>query len=293
MKYQIAHVAKVTGIPRNTLLAWERRYSVVQPQRLPNGYRMYTEADVELFRRVKQLVDEGHRVGTAIRLLKSDESSAKTDTAHALETDRRRDELLNALLDYDRPRAERIRHRLTSLTFRAILRSVYLPILGELGDRWAAGTATVAQEHFASAFFEEQMLNMLTNLRADGLPGPKVVAAGFPGEHHALGLLAVCIELALRDHRITYLGPDLPTDDLISAVCAASPPTWVIESVMRSTVADEDILRHAATVATALPSTTVLVIGGPGVEALVDRSTDRLWFCPTLDDFQERVVLLT
>ena len=72
MTYDVGMVSRLTGVPRNTLIAWERRYGVVRPQRAANGYRMYTPAEVETLRRLKELVDHGHRVGQAAQVLRAD-----------------------------------------------------------------------------------------------------------------------------------------------------------------------------------------------------------------------------
>ena len=48
MRYRMKTVSELTGIPRNTLVAWERRYGLPEPERLANGYRLYSDADVEL-----------------------------------------------------------------------------------------------------------------------------------------------------------------------------------------------------------------------------------------------------
>ena len=76
MKFQIKTVARMTGIPRNTLLAWERRYAVVAPSRAPNGYRLYTESDVDLLRTLKTLTINGFKVSEAMNLIRTNESTS-------------------------------------------------------------------------------------------------------------------------------------------------------------------------------------------------------------------------
>ena len=44
--YKIGAVARLTGLPANTIRTWERRHSVVVPQRTPSGGRLYSDADV-------------------------------------------------------------------------------------------------------------------------------------------------------------------------------------------------------------------------------------------------------
>ena len=78
MKFQIKTVARMTGIPRNTLLAWERRYAVVEPARAPNGYRLYTESDVDQLRTIKTLTTNGFKVSEALDLIRSGDSQQTT-----------------------------------------------------------------------------------------------------------------------------------------------------------------------------------------------------------------------
>ncbi len=90
----------------------------------------------------------------------------------------------------------------------SILRDVILPYLHDLGERWATGAASVAQEHFASALLRGRLLGLARGWDQGG--GPRAVLACAPGELHDLSLIV--FGLALRRHgwRITYLGADTP-----------------------------------------------------------------------------------
>ena len=46
--------------------------------------------------------------------------------------------------------------------------------------------------------------------------GPAAVCAGFPGERHDLGLLYAAVHAAVRGHRVTWLGADVPLADLLA-----------------------------------------------------------------------------
>lgn len=52
--YTIKVVQNRTGIKPVTLRAWERRYELLEPTRLKNGYRLYSERDVQLLLWVKE-----------------------------------------------------------------------------------------------------------------------------------------------------------------------------------------------------------------------------------------------
>ena len=61
--YEIHEVAVLTGLAPARLRAWERRYEVVRPRRLSNGYRVYTADQVALLRAYARLIAAGERVG--------------------------------------------------------------------------------------------------------------------------------------------------------------------------------------------------------------------------------------
>jgi DNA-binding transcriptional MerR regulator len=87
--YRIGSVARLTGINPDTLRMWERRYGVVDPMRTPGGGRLYTCADVERLKLIKQLVDGGDAIGsiaslaTAVLLQRWRETSEAAITATA------------------------------------------------------------------------------------------------------------------------------------------------------------------------------------------------------------------
>lgn len=71
MGYRIKTVSKLTGVPRNTLLAWERRYGLVMPSRQDNGYREYSDSDIACLQSVKRLLDQGYKVSEAVELIQT------------------------------------------------------------------------------------------------------------------------------------------------------------------------------------------------------------------------------
>ena len=66
--YRIGAVAKLTGIPGDTLRIWVRRYSVVTPRRTETGARLYTRDDVDRLSLIKRLVDFGDAIGAVAGL---------------------------------------------------------------------------------------------------------------------------------------------------------------------------------------------------------------------------------
>lgn len=262
MGYRIKTVSEILEVPRNTLLAWERRYGLVTPVRLSNGYREYSDSDIELLRALKQLVDSGYKVGEAVSLLRD-----RGETVAAIEADAPADPLMglctalkDALLRFDRGQAVRLADSLATRPYTDRLHRVYFPILREVGTEWSEGRVTIAQEHYASGFVRERFMGMLMTLGSGPPDGPVALCAGFPGDRHELGLMGIAIELALRGHRVAWLGADVPTEELIR-VARERRPSLVCVSVIQPVSAD-DIAAFAVELRSALHESTRIVVGG-------------------------------
>ena len=64
----IAAVERDTGLSKDTLRVWERRYGFPTPTRDAIGERAYPLDQVEKLRIVKRLMDAGHRPGRIVPL---------------------------------------------------------------------------------------------------------------------------------------------------------------------------------------------------------------------------------
>jgi DNA-binding transcriptional MerR regulator/methylmalonyl-CoA mutase cobalamin-binding subunit len=271
MGYRIKTVARLTGIPRNTLLAWERRYQLVDPERSDNGYREYSDEDVDLLRAIKRLVDDGYKISEAITLVKE----GGLDQPHTRETeidvatlDHLRDEMKRALLQFDRAEALRLVSKAPMTSYVQQLNGLYLPLLAEVGDGWERGQVSIAQEHFASAFVRERMLSMLVTLEHGPDGGRRVLCAGISGDRHEGGLLAFAIQLAMAGWRVGYLGADVPWTDL-----AAAARQQNAELICISAIVSEDcaaLVRYARNLRGAANASTDIVIGGAAVQRYSD-----------------------
>jgi CheY-like chemotaxis protein len=67
--YSVGAVERMLGIPAATVRNWEERYGHVRPARSGGGHRLYTRAQVEQLRFVKERVDAGLQPAEAHRLL--------------------------------------------------------------------------------------------------------------------------------------------------------------------------------------------------------------------------------
>lgn len=289
MGYRVKTVSTMTGIPRATLLAWERRYAILDPERTSGGYREYSDADIDVLRRLKGLVDLGHPIGEAVSLARR--GSAIVQVAPNLHGGASVVERLSAALrDFDAEAALRSAPEVEQLPFMVALDGVYLPLLQRAGDEWAAGRMTIAQEHFTSAWCRERMIGMLHAIGSGPADGPRIACATAPGEQHELGLLAVALKLALGGWRVTWLGADLPVAEL-ARMARTVRPRAIAVSVMQ-TMEVADVRSLAGRLRVAIDPGVVVFLGGPAVRGLEASSAADLVFAPTLAAAADRLAAL-
>ena len=113
-----------------------------------------------------------------------------------------------------------------------VISEVIVPYLVDLGERWADGSATIAEEHFATSLVRGRLLGLARGWDSGG--GPRALLACPSGEQHDLGL--ICFGIALRGHgwRITYLGANTPQSTLIEAAAQLTPNIIVLASTRSS-----------------------------------------------------------
>src|SRR5512141_2226556 len=66
--YNLKVVLKETGLPADTLRAWERRYGLPVPQRTPGGHRLYSERDIHTIKWLMARQAEGLSISRAVDL---------------------------------------------------------------------------------------------------------------------------------------------------------------------------------------------------------------------------------
>jgi methanogenic corrinoid protein MtbC1 len=164
----------------------------------------------------------------------------------------------------------------------SILRDVILPYLYDLGQRWASGAASVAQEHFASALLRGRLLGLARGW--DQGSGPRAVLACAPGELHDLSLIV--FGLALRRHgwRVTYLGADTPLSTVAEIAGTLDPDIVVLVAI--ASPLDEE---HEALAVLAAQRPLALAGSGVGDELAAGVGARRLAGDPVTE--AERIAL--
>lgn len=263
----IRTVSSLTGVNSVTLRAWERRYALIKPIRTPKGHRLYTMADVDLIHQVVSLLDHGMSIGQVRQVLDADktrpESGADSEFDSWLNYQRR---LLGAIGAFDDGDLNEIYNEVLSLYPVDIVTSrLIVPLLRELGERWAQGLGNIAEEHFFSVFLRNKLGARFHHLSRDR-QGPKLLAACMPGEQHEVGLLLFALAALDWDYRVVLLGPNTPLGELPPVVAQAVTQAIVLAGSLEvaATVVEENLPQLCRTV------TVPVFVGGQITERYRD-----------------------
>ena len=258
---RIGELSRRTGTSVDSLRAWERRYGLLSPDRSDGGFRLYSDDDVKRVQAMQAHLHDGLAAAEAAR--RALESGVPDAGGSDLIAQSKR-ELVDALASFAEGKANSALDRLLgALSVDTVLVEIVLPYLHELGEAWARGDASVAQEHFASNFVRGRLFGLARGW-GEGA-GPHALLACPPREQHDLGLIAFGLALRNRGWRITYLGQDTPLSTLEQEARELAPDRVVVAASTPERL--EDVLLDLAKLAKAAP----LSLAGAGASAELAR----------------------
>jgi methylmalonyl-CoA mutase cobalamin-binding subunit len=267
MTMNIAAVERDTGLSKDTLRVWERRYGFPVPARDEQGDRLYDLPQVERLRLIKRLMDQGFRPGKIVpaahqelvALIERQGSGSRPEQTPAA--------VWPPLVEAARlNRADDLRGGLQQLLFRMGLQRFVVDVIAPLniaiGEAWLRGEIDVPAEHL----YTEQVQNVLRGaIQAQpfGRQRPRVLLTTLPEEPHGLGLLMVEALLASEGSECVALGTRTPLTDIRDTATATGVDVVALSFSAgfptRQAVADLAALRRA------LPESIGIWAGGAGV----------------------------
>ncbi|RMF01823.1 MAG: MerR family transcriptional regulator, partial [Chloroflexi bacterium] len=173
--YNLKAVVQETGLKHDTLRAWERRYGLPQPQRTPGGHRLYSARDIATLKWLVARQQEGLSISRAVDLWNQLQSEgrdplAEMDTVAAVPglsaalpaggsaIDTIRQTWVDACLSFNEARAEQVLTQASALFAPEVVCAQILQKgVARIGELWAAGEASVQQEHLASTLASRRL----------------------------------------------------------------------------------------------------------------------------------------
>ncbi len=269
-KHRIHRVAKLTGLSKDVIRIWERRYSLVKPLRSANRYREYTDEDVTLFRFLKEELDRGQTIGELA--IEGRDSLLQRMRASAIPTQQELvphrsllDELISRLNPLDKSRFDlQLNAAIAVIPFEEAVQRILLPLQRRVGELWHEGRVNIAVEHYVTKVIQQKLFSVMNQLPVNEF-GPRVLIACPEGEYHEIGAQVATYLAAARGCHVYYLGPNLPLIDL-EALCDPVQPDLILLSLTetKSTEETHHLLHGLRTLAQRWP----VAVGGKGACAM-------------------------
>lgn len=282
MPCPIQRASQLSGLSQHVIRIWERRYGAFSPSRTGTNRRMYCDEAIKRLKLLRELTENGHRISRVAQLgtdeleqLAQQCPKRGTDGAAVpnLET---AEEYVTACLDaakrYD---AESLRCALlrARLQFgqRGMLHQVICPIIQQIGKDWQQGHLRPSHEHIATAVIRELLITPLPGSQVPA-HAPELVVATPAGELHELGALIVAATARDLGWRVTYLGPNLPVEEIAACAIARQARAVALSVVYPegSAIIEEKLRRMRSL----LPAAMGLLVGGRAALGYKERLPD-------------------
>lgn len=272
--FSIGMVERDTGISRDTLRIWERRYGYPQPLRNAKGERIYPESQLRYLQKLRRFLDQGMRPGKLLRLTEAEfmvleEKSAGEQTL-SLSGSAPRSPLVDACLAAVQQLDEQALIDALELAHQQygmadFIRQLAAPCVTAIGDAWASGDIEVYQEHFFTQVMT-QFLNIKIAKMRNGPSRPLVLLGSLPSELHTLGLSMTAAMLACHGLSSIQLGAAMPMDQLSRA--AQEFNVDIVGVSFSSAYPYGNIRNDIIELRDSLPGDIELWVGGEGVRKL-------------------------
>lgn len=268
--HRIHRVAKLTGLSKDVIRVWERRYGLVKPLRSANRYREYTDEHVSLFRFLKEELDRGQTIGELAMegrdaLLQRMRASSIPKQQELVPHSSLLEELIARLDPLDKSRFEgQLNAAIAVIPFEEAVQRILLPLQRRVGELWHEGQVNIAVEHYVTKIIQQKLFSVINQLPVNEF-GPRVVIACPQGEHHEIGAQAVAYLAAARGCHVYYLGPNLPLPDL-ETLCERVRPDLILLSLTETR--SDDAAFHLLQGLRGLGQRWPVAVGGKGASAM-------------------------
>ena len=216
----IGAVERETGLSKDTLRVWERRYGFPNPTRSAHGERVYPTDQIEKLRLLRRLTERGLRPGKIIALDVHVLENLGLEQGTGTQARADLELLLELLREHD---VSELRRQLTQTLMRQGLHAFVLDTIAPLNERvveeWMRGELELYEEHLYTEQAQGVLRSAIHSAQHEG-SAPCVLVAGLANESRALGRLMLEAMLCVGGAVCIPLGAEIPRREIARAAAA-------------------------------------------------------------------------
>ena len=278
-KYSMKVVSLRTGLSAHAIRAWERRYNAVSPERDSNNRRYYTEEDIERLLLLKKATDAGFGIS---QIVNSNDEDLKnligtmnvidlpmkkgtTEVELSMETSETSIEsyierFMSAVDKMDSKGLEYILIQVEAdYGINSMMKNFLVPLMEKIGEGWRKGQLRISHEHLASHVIRSFLSGVLISQKTSPI-APNVLVTTPADQWHDIGALILAVTAASEGWNVTYLGANLPAEEIAGAV-----KHNICKAVILSVVYPEDdpvLVQEIRKLKRMLPDNVKIIVGG-------------------------------
>lgn len=279
--YAMKYVALQTGLKPYLIRSWESRYNAICPKRSATRHRCFTSEDIKRLNLLKQAVDQGHTISAVAKMdndhimnllrqgvavINPDQSSPDMLPAQPSDHEATAEQIVERALSHIMQlNASSLEHLLNDASMdmsrQSFLQFVILPLFERIGELWRVGKMKIINEHLASLIVRSILWDMLRSVEI-AKEAPRIVVATPVGHWHEFGALASALAASESGWRVSYFGPNLPSEELAYAVKRLKAKALAIS--LCHLLNDNRLLPELKKLRRLVGSEPAIFIGGPG-----------------------------
>ena len=288
LKYSIQQVSDMTGVSKQLIRKWEDRYGLVHPQRLDNGYRMYTLYEVDIIKAVTKLIEQGNSVKQATSIIQSKTFNLheflqqESPKENVIETILQNLEHAGSLAD-DKRILYLLQQAHHTLGVQQLMDHIVVPYLRRIGELWCEESWGEYQEAVAS----QTVRDFLANIRREmyvSEKAPLIVGSCLTGEYHEIPMHILLVLCALKGYRTIMLGQS-PAPKAIEQIVRLKNPQYVLltASTYEPFKNGYQLLKGLDNFASTVPETQFYLGGAGALEAKEHITLNKIEFVYNVD----------
>jgi len=235
--YPIKAVSNLTGLSLHVIRAWEKRYNVVVPSRTETNRRLYSEEDIHKLKLLSKALDSGYTIGTIASFSvpelqdllgiineRSNNNSNETQNFKVEYSIKNyMSSAIEAIKQLDAIKLEnQIYKVLVELPLPKFISLFIAPLIQKVGEMWVSGDIRIVGEHISTDVIRKILSSLIDNSSVTK-DSPSILISTPKGQLHELGALIIAVIASSDGWKVTYLGPDLPAEEIAAASLRLNP----------------------------------------------------------------------